>query len=237
MIQSSEFVGSLSWKAPELFEKNGRHSVKSDVYSLGIVFWELATGRRPWDDCDDSASIIGRVRLGDRPEIPSAVPDEFHQWICQSWHENPEERPTCFSAVGENLRRDDETSRGAAARFSSTGDLSHRKTKTVTSETSVARREKLCPGFVQIKRKHCDFLLASIRTLPSIEKFVDSDQQNSPFFRRKIENARQRFLLFYGVDRNRRAPVRFHQVDVRIETVFTIRRSKWSISSLATFSR
>lgn len=96
---ASQCVGSLVWKAPELFGKAARHSKATDVYSLGMVFWELATEKRPWHEYEDQTMIIAQVKLGERPEIPSNVPDDYQQWIHQAWHPDPQQRPSCFQLM------------------------------------------------------------------------------------------------------------------------------------------
>ncbi|CAF3398604.1 unnamed protein product [Rotaria sp. Silwood2] len=66
-------VGTLPWKAPELL-RMGKHTEASDIYALGIVFWELATGCEPYEDADD-ATISAFVRGGDRLDIPADTPE------------------------------------------------------------------------------------------------------------------------------------------------------------------
>ncbi|CAF1081790.1 unnamed protein product [Adineta steineri] len=47
-------VGALPWKAPELFTIHGNHTKASDVYAMGVVLWELATGCEPYANTDVS---------------------------------------------------------------------------------------------------------------------------------------------------------------------------------------
>jgi serine/threonine-protein kinase CTR1 len=47
---SSHIVGSSAWKAPELLTSHQKHTKQTDIYSLGITMWELATGKKPWDE-------------------------------------------------------------------------------------------------------------------------------------------------------------------------------------------
>lgn len=63
------------WAAPEVLH-GALASKASDVYSLGIMMWELLTWQKPWHDTPAAHThtpivIIGRVIKGDRPKIPS----------------------------------------------------------------------------------------------------------------------------------------------------------------------
>ncbi len=52
------------WHAPEVLAE-GRHSRSSDVYSYGIVLWELLTWRAPWvDDVSSQFQNVFQVRPG-----------------------------------------------------------------------------------------------------------------------------------------------------------------------------
>ncbi|CAF0825655.1 unnamed protein product [Adineta steineri] len=47
-------VAALPWKAPELFTEHRNHTKASDVYAMGVVLWELATGCKPYANIDVS---------------------------------------------------------------------------------------------------------------------------------------------------------------------------------------
>ncbi|UJR15617.1 hypothetical protein I4U23_002553 [Adineta vaga] len=96
---SQQVVGTFCWKAPELLYRHGRHTKQSDIYSLGIVFWELATGKQPWDDYADETIILIQVKMGERPTIPIDIPDEYKRWIQDAWNHDPEKRPACFQLM------------------------------------------------------------------------------------------------------------------------------------------
>ncbi|CAF4573988.1 unnamed protein product [Rotaria sp. Silwood1] len=72
-------VGTLPWKAPELL-KMGKHTEASDVYALGIVLWELATGCEPYEESDES-TISAFVQRGDRLDIPPTTPMLCHKLL------------------------------------------------------------------------------------------------------------------------------------------------------------
>ncbi|CAF4521279.1 unnamed protein product, partial [Rotaria sp. Silwood2] len=86
-------VGTLPWKAPELL-KMGKHTEASDVYALGVVFWELGTGCEPYKESDES-TISAYVLRGDRLDIPTDIPISFVKLISIAWVQEPQKRPNC----------------------------------------------------------------------------------------------------------------------------------------------
>jgi hypothetical protein len=71
---SSLVWGSPEYMAPELFGR-GRADPRSDLYSLGVLLFEMATGRLPWKDRSLArlASAVGDAA----PELPSAGQGEL----------------------------------------------------------------------------------------------------------------------------------------------------------------
>ena len=43
-------AGSLRWLAPELFNRHALNTKESDVYSLGMIFWEILTQKLPFEN-------------------------------------------------------------------------------------------------------------------------------------------------------------------------------------------
>jgi len=90
-VQRKEFVGTIQWTAPELF-KFEQPSKSSDIFSLGIVFWELATQAIPYEHFNDNL-IIEQVQNGQRLPIPKNIPQDFSSIINQCWNQDPKQRP------------------------------------------------------------------------------------------------------------------------------------------------
>ena len=89
---------TLPWTAPEILRLN-RHTDKSDIYSLGIVYWELAANEIPYDS-HHSDVIRGFVLAGDRLNIPEMTPLHFSEVIQKCWSHNPNERPNSSRVIG-----------------------------------------------------------------------------------------------------------------------------------------
>jgi serine/threonine protein kinase len=99
LAQSIQTVGSLAWKAPELFISHENHSKQSDIYSLGMTMWELATAKKPWDKYVDETVIVTLVKIEERPDISDDIPKEYKQTIEDAWNQNPYKRPTGFDLM------------------------------------------------------------------------------------------------------------------------------------------
>ncbi|XP_024541769.1 uncharacterized protein LOC9658340 isoform X1 [Selaginella moellendorffii] len=94
--------GTLPWMAPELL--NGRSisvSEKVDVFSFGIVMWELLTGEEPYADLHYGAIIGGIVSNQLRPQVPSSCDPEWQSLMERCWADDPAVRPTFPAIVGE----------------------------------------------------------------------------------------------------------------------------------------
>ena len=93
-------LGTLPWKAPELFKSGGEHTTASDVYSLGIVLWEISTCKLPFLDKEDEIQIVAHVSSGDRLPIDNnAAPSNYNDIIEKCWAQNASDRPTASQVV------------------------------------------------------------------------------------------------------------------------------------------
>ncbi|CAH8267717.1 unnamed protein product [Arabidopsis lyrata] len=94
--------GTLPWMAPELL--NGISSLvseKVDVFSFGIVLWELFTGEEPYADLHYGAIIGGIVSNTLRPPIPNFCDMDWKLLMERCWSAEPSERPSFTEIVNE----------------------------------------------------------------------------------------------------------------------------------------
>jgi mitogen-activated protein kinase kinase kinase 13 len=73
---ASSAVGTFAWSAPEVILDGHQYSTASDVYSMGIVFWELMTCESPFEGLDYH-QVLARLRNQQRPAVPSPLPAGF----------------------------------------------------------------------------------------------------------------------------------------------------------------
>ncbi|KAH0851935.1 hypothetical protein HID58_094356, partial [Brassica napus] len=84
--------GTPQWMAPEVL-RNESANEKSDIYSFGVVLWELATGKIPWETLN-SMQVIGAVGfMNQRLEIPKDIDPLWISLMESCWH-----RCTYFTA-------------------------------------------------------------------------------------------------------------------------------------------
>uniref|UniRef100_A0A674P969 Mitogen-activated protein kinase kinase kinase n=1 Tax=Takifugu rubripes TaxID=31033 RepID=A0A674P969_TAKRU len=87
------FAGTVAWMAPEVI-RNEPVSEKVDIWSFGVVLWELLTGEIPYKDVDSSAIIWGVGSNSLHLPVPSTCPDGFKILMKQTWQAKPRNRPS-----------------------------------------------------------------------------------------------------------------------------------------------
>jgi len=96
--------GTLPWMAPELLSgKSGKVTDKVDVYSFGIVMWELLTGEEPYAKMHCGEIIGGIMSNTLRPPIPSWCEPSWRSLMERCWSSDPGQRPS-FSEIATELR-------------------------------------------------------------------------------------------------------------------------------------
>ena len=70
--RKKSMTGTPMYMSPEVIkaENTGRHSAV-DIWSLGCVVLEMATGRRPWTNLDNEFAIMFNIAQGNVPQLPS----------------------------------------------------------------------------------------------------------------------------------------------------------------------
>lgn len=100
----------IKWTAPEAAIFN-KFSVKSDVWSFGIVLTEIVThGRTPYPSMSNQ-EVLQQVSRSYRMPQPPNCPDRLYQIMLNCWKTNAEERPTfeALKYILENFLDEDES--------------------------------------------------------------------------------------------------------------------------------
>lgn len=75
---------------------------KADVYSFGIILWEIIAAKKPFDGLNRDQFYERVVHGGERPPLNKKWPQELSQLLTECWSEDIEKRPT-FSAIVRRL--------------------------------------------------------------------------------------------------------------------------------------
>ena len=103
LTQTGAVMGTATYFSPEQAEGVGVDA-RSDIYSLGVVLFEMVTGRPPF--LGDTPVAVASKHVRDQPpaprEINPAVPPTFEAVIMKAMAKSPDHR----YATAEDLRAD-----------------------------------------------------------------------------------------------------------------------------------
>ncbi|CAA6656037.1 unnamed protein product [Spirodela intermedia] len=95
-------TGTYRWMAPEVIEHKP-YDHKADVFSFGVVLWELLTAKLPYEYLTPLQAAVGVVQKGLRPTIPKNTDPRLTELLERCWRQDPNQRPD-FSQILEILQ-------------------------------------------------------------------------------------------------------------------------------------
>ena len=105
MTMTGHFVGSLPWASPEQAEgASDRIDMRTDVYSLGVILYQMLTGRFPYDVTGDMREVLERI-IHAEPRRPRGlrreIDDETETIVLKCLNKDRERR---YQSAGELAR-------------------------------------------------------------------------------------------------------------------------------------
>jgi beta-lactam-binding protein with PASTA domain/tRNA A-37 threonylcarbamoyl transferase component Bud32 len=106
MTEAGSIMGTAQYLSPEQ-ARGAPVTASSDLYSVGIVLYEMLTGKVPFTG--DSAIEIAMKHLNEAPKPPSKIrpeiPDDLDQVVLRALAKNPEDRYQTAEEFSEDLHR------------------------------------------------------------------------------------------------------------------------------------
>ncbi len=105
LTEPVDLKGTIPYMAPELLIPEARVDHRADIYSLGVVFYELLAGKRPFEPRD----LLGAISQRPRPQPPSLfrkeIPKQLDLVVVKCLASKPEGRPSRVLEISEALRK------------------------------------------------------------------------------------------------------------------------------------
>ena len=109
LTEEGSIVGTAAYLAPEQAE-GGTVSHETDLFALGVVLYELLTGRQPWKV--DSLAALAARRQAPTPDAPAGTPEGLRLAIERSLEPEPADRPSASEVarlLGDSPAEEDAT--------------------------------------------------------------------------------------------------------------------------------
>jgi len=105
ITRKGEFVGTFAYASPEQLQGN-EVDARADIYSLGVLFYRLLTGKRPFEA--DSPHALALMHIEQEPRSPAelakGLPQPLVDLVLQMLAKAPELRPQSTREVADRLR-------------------------------------------------------------------------------------------------------------------------------------
>lgn len=102
---NKSMTGTPMYMSPEVIKgENPGRGGAGDIWSLGCVILEMATGRRPWANLDNEWAIMYNIAQGNPPQLPSTdqLSPEGIDFLKKCFARDPAKRATAIELLGHD---------------------------------------------------------------------------------------------------------------------------------------
>ncbi|PKB96209.1 hypothetical protein RhiirA5_435249, partial [Rhizophagus irregularis] len=97
---ASKILGAIPYIDPKKFnDQNYELKKNSDVYSIGVLLWQISSGYKPFYKVDHGANLILSILNGKREEIIDGTSDKYSNLYTECWRDEPNKRPNIQEIV------------------------------------------------------------------------------------------------------------------------------------------
>ncbi len=188
LTSTGDVLGTVDYVAPELFEGNRKADALSDLYSLGVLLFEMVTGQLPFY-AENQIAIV-TMHVSRPPPLPRSlnpnIPPQVERVMLKALEKQPEQRYQSASELAE-----------AFCRAVATGSKQNIQERTSESAAPVAVANPVAPIFVRPAPVSTPLKISSAPPTPNV---VTRGVRTSPVGRRpqgprRPDPARQRAVI------------------------------------------
>ena len=108
VVEHNEIVGTANYSAPEYFKgENGTN--RSDIYSLGVIAYEMLTGKLPYGEISVERAAKKKFNYVPARQHNASVPDWIDACLQKAVHPNPEKRYGLLSEFLSDFTKPNQT--------------------------------------------------------------------------------------------------------------------------------
>ncbi|CAB4393313.1 unnamed protein product [Rhizophagus irregularis] len=92
---NTSVLGVIPYVDPKSFNDKEKYKLnkKSDVYSVGVLLWQISSGHRPFHEDDYGPSLMLSILNGKREKIIDGTPVRYSKLYTECWGDEPNKRP------------------------------------------------------------------------------------------------------------------------------------------------
>ncbi len=93
LTRAQEFCGTPAYTSPEQIQSTKDVDPRTDVYSMGVVLWQLLSGEEPYGDlAADPYKVLVAVVRETLPSLPASIPGWLEQIVARATEKDPSKR-------------------------------------------------------------------------------------------------------------------------------------------------
>ena len=92
LTQVRDFVGTPNFSSPEQIQSTRDADARADIYSYGMVIWQMLSGREPYADLNDPVQVMLAVVRQPVPALPDGTPDWLRTIVARATEKDPARR-------------------------------------------------------------------------------------------------------------------------------------------------